>query len=184
MKSRFSWIVFFTSFLLFKIVDDEGVGADTPDDIADFEIEDEDDTPIAPVDEAKTLHDDELKALKEENEKNSEWIAEQKANIATTNAIETLVSKYADFDASKIADFLANYEKEHGEDEAEKMNNPLGWENIYLTQFKKESKKAGQDFDRGRGDTKEPFDLEKATALSRNGDEDAQMAIFRNSKGM
>ena len=188
MRSKvgiFALFALFTSFLLFRVVDDDGAGGGVSDDIGDFEIEDkveESSEATEKPKEAEALEDEEIKALKEKNERNSKWIEEQQAMIATTQAIEELTGKYSDFDANKIAEHLATVAKEQGEEEAEKLNNPLGWENIYLTKFKVE-KVDTPNFDRGRGESKEPLDYNKTIAAARDGDSNAKKDLFRNSKG-
>lgn len=181
----FSLFALFTSMLFFRAVDDDGAGGGDSDDIGDFEIKDEDDkTPnnIEKPKEVEILEDEEMKALKEENEKNSKWIEEQQIIIATNEAIATLADKYPNFDADKIAEHLRAIAKEHGEDEAKKLNNPLGWENIYLTKFKKDEPQ-NPDFDRGRGETKEPYDFKKGFEKAHGGDKDSIADLLENSKG-
>ena len=176
----FAWFHLLMSFMLFHVVEDEGgVG-----DIGDFIIEDEEqpedkkeeneEIPDKPSPEGQSVLDDEIKELKAFKE-------EIETERATTEAVSALVAKYPDFDATKIAGHLSAIAKEHGADEAEKFNNPLGWENIYLTKHQKES--SDSYFDRGRGETKEPFDFKKGFEKAYGGDKQSIEKLLENSKG-
>jgi len=174
---------FLFSFLYLGIVDDSGAGGDDIDDIGDFDIGDDEDvtppdeTPQTPPDnkEGESIINSEIEELKA-------FKSQMEAERATNEAVASLVQKYPDFDANKVAEYLGTIAKEHGDDKAESLNNPLGWENIYLTQFKKEPS-SSDPFDRGRGETKEPFDFKKGFEKAYSGDKDSVAKLLENSKG-
>lgn len=166
----FAMLSFFLSFLIFRVFDDDGAGAD---DLGDFEIQDEDD---------ENEKNEEMEALKAENAKNAEWIEEQKGIIATQEAVASLSEKYPNFDAQKITEYLESIAKEKGSEEADKLNNPLGWEIIHLTEFKRDEKVDPQ-FDRGDGGSTETFDAKEAMKKAQVGDKEAMAKLLENSKG-
>jgi len=173
----FAFVSFFMSFMIFKVVDDEGAGAD---DVGDFEIEDEPEVEAEEKEEVKQKEEnspvnaeiEELKAFKNQME----------AERATSSAIASLTEKYPNFNAELIASELQKIEKEEGEEAAERLNNPLGWENIHLKKFNK-VKPSHAEFDRGRGETREPFDFKKGFEKAYGGDKSSIHDLLENSKG-
>lgn len=188
-RSKFGVLAFLAawfSFFTFSIVDDEGAGSDEPDDIGDFVIEDDD--PVNEPDEKpdKAEPKEETKEptdLEKQVEELRIFKEEQEAREATANAVAELSTKYPDFSADAVAKYLAEVAEKEGTEKADALNNPLGWENIYLTQFKKESSSEDALFDRGRFETKEPFDFKKGFEKAYSGDKDAVALLLENSKG-
>jgi len=174
----------FLSMLFFRIVDNSGAGGDIGD-IGDFEIEDEDEpiqTPKEKPKEIEGIEDDEIATLKAELEETKAWREEQIQKEATTLAIDELQGKYPDFDVNKIIEYLQHVAKEEGAEKADEINNPIGWENIYLTKFRKKDE-VDTLFDRGRGEAKEPFDFKKGFEKALNGDKESLAELLENSKG-
>jgi len=181
-------ITLFAFSMFFAAQEDGGIG-DIDDD--DFVIEDDDDTPPSDGDKSKKDGDvdeekdtepkggaddkikkelEELKAFKEEAER-------EKAIFEANNK---LVSQYPDFDLSKITEKLKEIHKDNPE-EAERLNNPTGWENLYLKYFRSKDVKA-DPFDAGRGGAKEPFDFEATQKRALSGDKRAMKELFENAK--
>ena len=187
MNRKFGiFAVFFSFFslMLFRVVDDDGVGAD---DIGDFVIEDDEpksddkpeqkEEPLAKpteIEEIENKEIEELKAFKEELERER----------AVNEAVAELTEKYPSFNVNEIATELQRIAKEEGEEKAEALNNPLGWENLYLTKFKKDEDDDTPAFDRGRAEPKEPFDFKKGYERAYSGDKQSIDALLENSKGM
>lgn len=180
----FAFFAFLFSMMLFRVVDDDGVGAD---DIGDFVIEDDEpeskqqaeqqeEPNVKPkeIEEIENKEIEELKAFKEELERER----------AVNEAVAELTEKYPSFDVNKIVTELQRIAKEEGEDKAEALNNPLGWENLYLTKFKKDEDDNTPAFDRGRAEPKEPFDFKKGYERAYSGDKQSIDALLENSKGM
>jgi hypothetical protein len=125
---------FLLSFFLFThyIVDNDGAGGDddgADDDIGDIDIDQEEEKK-----EDKKEPPNELETIKKEL---ADLRAKEEArdnDQATQNAISEIKGKYADFDANKVKEFLVNLNKTDPK-KANALNNPIGWENIYLTQF-------------------------------------------------
>jgi len=169
--------------MLFRVVDDDGVGAD---DIGDFVIEDDEpeskqqaeqqEPHVKPkeIEEIENKEIEELKAFKEELERER----------AVNEAVAELTEKYPSFDVNEIVTELQRIAKEEGEDKAEALNNHLGWENLYLTKFKKDEDDNTPAFDRGRAEPKEPFDFKKGYERAYSGDKQSIDALLENSKGM
>lgn len=180
----FAVFVSLFSMMLFRVVDDDGVGAD---DIGDFTIEDDEPESNEKAEQKEEPTTTKPKEIEEvENQEMAELIAFKKrieTEQATNEALEFLTDKYPSFSPKEIISELQRIEKEEGKDVADMLNNPLGWENLYLTKFRKDEDDGPPAFDRGRAEVKEPFDFDEAMIKAREGDEDAQIEIFKNSKG-
>ncbi len=178
---------FFISFLFLSVVDDSGAGSD--DDIGDFDIDDDigddkvDDDASTKEQESKASQDRELALLKRIEELEAHKQLEEN-NKAFNYEVEVLTKKYSDFDVDKIAEELRIIAKEQGKDKAEYFNNPIGWENIYLTRLRKETPSNNpQYFDRGRGHSEGAFDFKKHYKLAvEDGNNDSMAELFRHSK--
>jgi len=175
----FSFFALLLSFLMLGIVDDEGVGGD--EDIGDFVIED-DEQQEAPQAPNPQEHQEEQAVLNKEIEELKSFKEQLEAERATAEAIEALRDKYPSFDANKIAQELSTIAKEQGEEVAERLNNPLGWENIYLKKYHKDEA-SDELFDRGRGEIKEPFDFKQGFEKAQSGDKKSIAALLEHSKG-
>ena len=182
MRYRVGFFAFFTmlfSMLIFNAIDDGGAGG--ADDIGDFEIEDDKIEVVSVEKSAEPEKKEEQSIQNKEIEELKAFKEQMEAERATSEAVSALTKKYPTFDANKIAEHLGAIAKEQGEDKAEALNNPLGWENIYLTQFKKDEPK-NPSFDRGRGETKEPFNFKKGFEKAHGGSRQAVQDLLENSK--
>ena len=178
------WIALFGLLMFFAASEDGGGVGEFDDD--DFVIEDDepggddgkggDDSKKDEKEELEPKVEDELKKEIEELKQFKEEAEREKA-IFEANA--ALSKQYPDFDLAKIKDKLLEIQKEDPE-EAERLNNPVGWENLHLKYFAKKDV-AVDPFDAGRGGAKEPFDFEETRKKALSGNKKAQIELFENA---
>jgi hypothetical protein len=173
-NSLFAFFLVLFSMCFFRVVDDDGSGADIEDfdidDIDDDKDKDQEEEKIEKVDDPPDDDSDaieELKAFKNE-------IENERAIVTATNE---LVAKHSDFDITKIAEKIKGMEP----DEQEKFNNPLGWELLHLQHFQKRAVEF-DPFDTGRGASKEPFDFDGAYEKLGKGDRSIVADLIANSR--
>ena len=107
-------------------------GADDFDVDIDDDADDVDD--VSKNDGADEPKKDDTEDLRKQLQEQKEYIEEQKRKEAVNNTISELKTKHKDFDDKKILNFLTELHKTDPA-KAEALNNPIGWENIHLTEF-------------------------------------------------
>ena len=172
--------------------DDGGGGGDVDNEIDpnDFIIEDDeteaggeenkkDEGSESPPEESEKksalLDEETLKELEELKEFKDE-ITRKQAIIDATNELK---QEHPDFDLEKVTAKLKEIHKKNPQ-EAERLNNPTGWEVLHLKYFKSKSVEA-DPFDAGRG-ARENFDFKKTQELALSGDKRALAALMRHAK--
>jgi len=177
MKSRFGifaiWSFLF-SFLTLKVVDDDGAGGgddtssdtdgdDTSSDADDTSSDtDGDDTSSDADDTSSDTDGDDLKQTVAELK---EYIAAQEQDKLIASAVETIQSRYDDFDIGKIEEHLKEMAKDNPQ-EAEQYNNPVGWELLWSREFATKDV-VNDEFNFGRGDGAENRDKEFEDKLAK-----------------
>ena len=175
----------------FVIDEPETPPADTPptddkpsgDDPKDGEADAKDEKPAEKDD--NTSKDDkiaaleaELEALKGNQEEINKFVSQKQMEEMVTAETEKLQSRYPDFDIEVVGDYLKELAKTD-EAQAQALNNPIGWENIFL---KMEIENGRGEFLPTRAVSKEPFNYDKTAEKARAGDRSAQIALFDNIK--
>jgi hypothetical protein len=143
---RFTIFSFLWSMMMFQnyIVDNDGAGGgDDNTDIGDIDINDDDidnnnDDTDKKADENQHNNDNDSKSdietLKKELEELKADKEQRESEIAINHAIKELSQKHQGFDSEKIKGYLIELNKTNPE-KANMLNNPVGWENIWLNEF-------------------------------------------------
>lgn len=134
---------FLFAFLMLQhfIVDDDGAGSGFDDDIEvdDIDIDDDiDDKDTSSKDKDDNNTGDKNSTIKSLQEKLSaleESVTARDNADKVASTINALKTKHDGFDDSKVKDYLVELNKTDPE-RANDLNNPIGWENVWLTQFK------------------------------------------------
>jgi len=166
-------------FLMLFISIDEGDGAGADGDIGDFEIDDDEiENPEPKVAIAVEKTDDPPDGYSQEEFDSLKSFQEEiEGERAVLSATVEITERYPDFDISKVKEFLEALPQ----DEQEKYNSPMGWENIHLNNFHKTTAEF-DPFDSGRGAAKEPFDFDGAYKALENGDRSKVNDLVANSR--
>lgn len=117
--------------------DDQDDGAGAGDDAGDGGAAGGDGGGAAGVDNKGAgagADDSKLANMEAKLQKQQEFIDAQQNKEKVRVAIDGLKGQYDDFDETKVLNYLNELQKTDPE-KAASLNNPLGWENIYLTQF-------------------------------------------------
>ena len=169
-----NFLNFLFSFMLFRVVEDEGGGSseeEDPDAIGDFTIEEEeksDKTPETPdvIDPKEfTQMQETINAMNQEK--------------AISTAVSDITSRHSDFDASKVSEFIANREKEFPHEKGQ-YNNAQAWELIHMREFAT-TKVVNDDVNHGRGDSNVKFDFGEALDAFDNGDNSQTRKLLENA---
>ncbi len=133
------WYSFLFAFVMFNhfIVDGDGAGngGDGDVDIGDVDIGDSTDK-TSKEKENNTNEDsksDVDKLQKQVDELTADKTARE-SETATSNAIKELGDKHNGFDSNKVKEYLTELNKTNP-DKANMLNNPVGWENVWLNEF-------------------------------------------------
>jgi len=119
------------------IVDDAAGGSDDDIDIDDIDIDDEDDANTDSNSNDNSNNNDESNSTSLEDTVKAlqaKIQAREDADLLT-NTLNELGEKHKGFDSSKVKDYLVELNKTDPE-RANALNNPIGFENIWLTQFR------------------------------------------------
>ena len=141
------WYSFLFAFVMFNhfIVDGDGAGSggDDAGDVGDIDINDDDiddgddSTDKTSNDKSDNNNEDSKtdvdKLQKQIDELQADKTARERAT-ATSDAIKELGDKHNGFDSNKVKEYLTELNKTNP-DKANMLNNPVGWENVWLNEF-------------------------------------------------
>lgn len=106
---------------------------DEKDDIADKDIdENKDNNSDSGGDDKKDDNDDKLKEIQKDLDDLRTKDDQREKDETVKVELSKLEDKYEDFDVQKVAKRLSEIKKKDGEEASDLLNNPLGWEKLYL----------------------------------------------------
>ena len=142
----FKFFKFLTLFMMFNhyIVDNDGAGSgDDIGDIGDIDIDDDenggadDSADKSSKEKDNNINEDsknDIATLKKELDELKADKEKRESDNAVNIAIKELGDKHNGFDSNKIKEYLTELNKTNP-DKANMLNNPVGWENVWLNEF-------------------------------------------------
>ena len=127
------------------IIDGEGAGSggdDAGGDIGDIDIDDEnngadDEADKTSKEKDNNINEDsknDMATLKKELDELKADKEKRESDTAVNIAIKELGDKHNGFDSNKVKEYLTGLNKTNP-DKANMLNNPVGWENVWLNEF-------------------------------------------------